>query len=150
MPAGADRLEGSVERQGARGDERAVLAQAVPDHHVGPYPVLPQQRGERSVRCEDGRLGDLRLEQLLLHLRKCGGIVPAEDVRGQRPAQQGRHDPVGGVERARHDRLGRAQLLEHVDVLRALPGVEERDRGRRSATQEDSLRPQRLPRSGVA
>ena len=64
-----------------------------------------------------------------------GGV--GEDVLGQRLAQQRRHDPVGLVERRGDQRLALTQLGEHVDVLRALAGVEERDlcagrRGRRT------------------
>ena len=50
---------------------------------------------------------------------------------------------------SRDDRLVRAQLGEHVDVLRALAGVEERDLRGRSAADEDALRAQQLPHRRV-
>ncbi len=64
-----------------------------------------------------------------------------EDVIGQRLAEQRRHDLVGLGERLRHDGLGVTELVEHVDVLRALPGVEERDLGRGAVAEEDARGP---------
>ena len=41
--ARGDRLEGVLERQDARRDERAVLAEAVPHHHVGDDAVRAEE-----------------------------------------------------------------------------------------------------------
>ena len=98
--AGADRLERGVEGQRAGGHERAVLAEAVAHHHVGLDAVGGEQPGEGEVGGQHGRLGDLGLQQLLLEPRRPRpGRCVDEDVVGQRPAEQRRHDPVGLGER---------------------------------------------------
>ncbi len=65
------------------------------------------------------------------------------DVSG-RPSTR-RHDPVRLRERVGHDRDRGAEVCEHVDVLRALSGVEEGDLRGRSAADEDTLGAQHLP-----
>ena len=68
----------------------------------------------------------------------------------QGPPQQRGHHPVRLVEgRLDHGLLG-GEGLEHVDVLRALPGVEEGDLGGRAAPEEDALLAQQPERGGVA
>ena len=86
--ARADRLEGVVERHDAGGDERAVLAEAVPHHHVGHDAVGAEEAREREVGREHGRLGDLGLLQLLLGLGHGAGVLAVdEDVLAERPAR---------------------------------------------------------------
>ena len=138
--AGADGLERGVEGQRTGRDERAVLAEAVAHHHVGVHAVGGEQPGQREVGREHGRLGDLGLQQLLLQRRDGFGVVAVdEDVGGQRAPEQRGHDPVGLGEGLGDDRLRARSALEHVDVLRALAGVEEGDLGRRAAADEDAL-----------
>ncbi len=143
--AGADRLQCGLERQCARGHECAVLADAVTHHHVRPDAVRGEQPGERQVAGHHGRLGDLGLQKLLLELGdRVLVVLVDEDVAGQRLAEQRRHDLVGLRERLRHDRLGVAQFAQHVDVLRALAGVEEGHLGCRAVADEDAAGAQHL------
>ena len=137
---GTHRLERGGEGERPGGDERAVLAQAVSHHHVGLHSVRGEQSADARIGREDGGLGDLGLQQLLLELSDRVGIVTVdEDVRRQRAAQQWGHHVVGLTERLGDDRLARAQLVEHVDVLRALTGVEERHLRGGAATDEHAL-----------
>ena len=125
---GADRLQRGVEGQRTGGDQSAVFAEAVAHHHVRAHAVRVEQAGQRQVGGQHRRLGDLGLHELLFEPLR-GGLVGVvrEDVLGQRLAEQRRHDPVGLVERRGDERLPLAQVAQHVDVLRALAGVEERD-----------------------
>ncbi len=52
---------------------------------------------------------------------------------------------IGFGEGLGDDRFGGAERLQHVHVLRALAGIEERDLRRRTVSAEDALRAQRLP-----
>ena len=87
--AGADRLEGSVERQRAGGHQGAVFAQAVAHHHVRPHAVCLEQPGQGQIRGQHRRLGDLGLHELLFQPLR-GGLIGAvgEDVVGERFTQQ--------------------------------------------------------------
>ena len=50
------------------GDERAILTQRVAHHHIGPHPVLAQQRQNRHIQREHRGLRDRRLHQRALGL----------------------------------------------------------------------------------
>ena len=75
------------------------------------------------------------------------GFVDEDEV-AERLAQQRRHDAIGFGEGLGHDRLGRAQRLQHVHVLRALAGVQERHLGRGAVAAEDALRAQAFQIAG--
>ena len=129
--AGAHRLEGGLEGQGAGGDQRAVLAEAVAHDDVGGDAVGGEQPGEGDVGGQHGGLGDLGLQQLLLEPGDGLGVGPVdEDEVGERLAQQRRHDPSASAKVSATIGSLLAQVFEHVDVLRALAGVEEGDLAR--------------------
>ncbi len=138
--AGADGFEGRAERDRPGGDERTVLTEAVAHDEIGFDAVRREQPGERQVGGEDGRLGDLGLHELgaePVERRRVG--VVTEDERRQRTAEKGRHDLVGLAEGVGDDRLAADEVVEHVDVLRALAGVEEGHLGCGPAPDEDPL-----------
>ena len=112
-------------------------------------PWAASRRVERDVDGQHGGLRDLRAHQLRLGLGHAV-VADEDDVRQRAPAEQRSHDLVGLVERRGDDRLGAPQLGEHVGVLRALAGVEERDLAGRAAAAEDPAALQRLPRRRVA
>ena len=148
--AGAHRLQGVREGEDGRRLERAVLAQAVAHHHVGLDAVGAEEPGERRVHRQDRGLGDRGLLQAFLGLLDRSRIVGGdEEVVGERTAEQGCHHPVGFGEGVAHDGLGLAQPPQHVHVLRALAGVEERHLARGPAAPEDSLCAQGLPGRGT-
>ena len=152
LPApGAYGFQRGVEAERPGRHEGSVLTEAVTHDHVRGDAVSGEQFGEGLVGGQHGRLGDLGLQELRLESgQRLLGLVVGEDVGAQRAPEQGGHDFVGVVVDGLHDRLGLAQRAEHVDVLRALPGVQEGHLGRRAATQEDALRAQHLPhRRGV-
>ena len=68
--ARAHRLERVGERQRAGGDQRAVLAEAVPHHHVRHDAVGGEQAGERRVGGQHGRLRDGGLPQVVFRLAR--------------------------------------------------------------------------------
>ena len=112
VAARAHGLERGVERERAGSDQRAVLTEAVPHHHVGAHAVGGEQAVEARVGRQHGWLGDLGLEQLLLELTDGRGVVTVdEDVGRERPSEQRRHDGVGLAKRVGHDRLGGAETL---------------------------------------
>jgi hypothetical protein len=146
LAAGADGHQGGLERHRARRHQRAVLPEAVAHDHVGTQVVAAEKPGEGEIGREDRRLGDLGAGQLLLQgAHGVGVALVDEDVRRQRPAEHRRHDPVRLRERVRDHRHLGAQRLQHVDVLRALPGVEEGDLRGRPPTEEHALRAEHLP-----
>ena len=146
VPSGAHGLECRLERHRTGRDEGAVLAEAVSHDHVGADVVLAEEPGQGQVRGEDGGLGDLGPGQLLLQVTHGVGVgVVDEDVRREGAVEHRGHDPVGLRERVGHDRYLGAQVLEHVDVLRALSGVEERHLGGGTPAHEDPLGAQHLP-----
>ena len=150
VPTGCDSLECGGERQRAGRDQRPVLTQAVAHHHVRSHAVGVQHAGHRQVGRQYGRLSDLGLQKLLVELLDRGRVVGVdEDVGRQRATQDRRHHRVSLGERLGDDGVLAAQLIEHVHVLRALAGVEEGDLGRRSATNEDSLRAKHLEHRSV-
>ena len=57
----------------------------------------------------------------------------------KRLAQQRSHDAVRFGKRFAHDRLGGAERLQHVGVLRALAGIQESNLGRGATAAEDPL-----------
>ena len=148
---GADRLQRGVEGQRTGGDQSAVFAEAVAHHHVRAHAVRVEHAGQRQVGGQHRRLGDLGLHELLFEPLG-GGLVGVvrEDVFGQRLTEQWRHHPVGLVECRGDQRLLLAKVAQHVDVLRALAGVEERDLSRCAAADEYALGAQDLPHGGVA
>ena len=83
LAPGADRLQGGVERQRARGHQGAVLAQAVAHHHVRAHAVRVEHPGQGQIGGQHRRLGDLGLHELLFQPLR-GGLVGAvgEDVLG--------------------------------------------------------------------
>jgi hypothetical protein len=95
-------------------------------------------------------LGDGRLPEMLLRLRHGARFRRVDEhVIGEGLAEQRRHDPIGLGEDLLHHGLGGGQILQHVHVLRALTGVEERDLRRGSLAQEQPLAAQRFPRDRV-
>ena len=72
-----------------------------------------------------------------------------EDVLAQRFAKQRGHDAIRFGESFGHDGFSGAERLQHIHVLRALAGIEERHLGRRAVAAEDALRAQRLPDCGL-
>jgi hypothetical protein len=147
----ADRFEGGCERQAAGGDKGAVLAEAVPHHGVGCDAVAGEQAGEGDVGGQHGGLGDLGLQQLLFEPGdRLGVAVVDEDELGEWLAQQRGHDPVRLGERVCDHRFLLAEHLEHVDVLGALAGVEERDLARAAAAEEHPAGAQGAPHGRVA
>ena len=151
VTACAHGLQRGVEGQRTGRDQRAVLAQAVAHHHVGAHAVGGQQATDAGVGGEHRRLGDLGLQQLLFELRHRLRVVAVdEDVRAERAAEQRGHHLVGLTERVGHDRLGRPQPLQHVDVLRALAGVQEGNLRSGPAADEDTLLTDHAVHRGVA
>ena len=145
--AGADGFEGVCKRQGADGDQRSVFAEAVAHGHIGLDAVGVQQARQGQIGREHRRLGDGRLQQIRFGRCQRARIRRIhENVFAQGFGEQGRHRPVGFLERACHDRLDRAQRAHHVHVLRSLAGVEKGHLGGGAAAAEDALRAQRLPR----
>ncbi len=139
-------LQRVLKRQGAGGHQRPVLSKAVAHRHVRPDAVGREQAGQCQIRCQYGGLRDRGLPQILL--RPGDGLRIRrldENEIAQRLAEQRRHGVVRLVERLGHDRLRLHQLAEHVDILRALSGIQECDLGRSAAAAEDSLRAQCLP-----
>ncbi len=120
-------------------------------HHVGAHPVSVEESCERQIRGEHGGLGDFGLHELPVE-RLHGGLISAvdEDVGGQRSTQEGRHHRIRLGERGGDNRLARREALEHVDVLRPLPGVKERDLGCRTASDIRTLLAQQSECRGVA
>ena len=116
--------EGLAEGQDAGGNERAVLAEAVPGHHVGPHAVGAHQAEDGHIDRERGGLGDRRVAEALELLLFAQRVV-APDERGQGPAQERRHHLVGFGEGGGHDRELLREIEAHADVLAALPGEEE-------------------------
>ena len=133
------------------GNERAVLAEAVTHHHVRVDAVGRQQLREGEVDGQHGRLGDLRFPQLHVALLHRGRVIGVgEDVVGERLAEDRLHDCVGIAEGLLDDRLAVAERIEHVDVLGALPCVEEGNHLRGALAVEDALIGEELPRRRIA
>ena len=148
--AGADGLQSGVETQRAGGNERAILPEAVAHHQIGGDPVSGHQVRQRSVGGEHRGLRDLGLHELCFEAGDRFWVrgVAEHEVR-QGLTQQRRHDPVGLVVDRPHDGFVIAQASQHVDVLRPLPGEQERDLGRRAAADEHTLRAQQFPHRRV-
>ncbi len=116
-PAGHG-LEGVLERERPRGDERPVLAEAVAHHHVGVNAVRGEHGGERRVDGEHCGLGDLRLTELLVGGADRFGVLAIDvDVVGERLAEDRGHHPVGFGDEFVDDRLDTPDGVQHVDVL---------------------------------
>ena len=79
-----------------------------------------------------------------------GSAVGEDDIGRAAALEQRRHDASASSNSLGDDRLAPAQVREHVRVLRALAGVEERDLARGAAAAEDAARAQRRPSGGVA
>ena len=151
VSASADRLEGGGERQALGGDERAVLAEAVAHHHVRRDAVLAQQAGESDVDGEHRGLRDLGPLELRLGLgHPLGRRRIDEDHVAQGTPQQRCHHLVGLGEGCGDGRLMLAEGAQHVGVLRALPGVEERHLAGRAVPAEDAAALEQLPRRTTA
>ncbi len=152
LAPGADGLERRREIECSRCGQCAVLAQAVAHHQVGHDAVGLEQAGDGRVDRKHRRLGDLGLAQLCLGGGHRVGIFGVdEDVVGERPAAQQRgHHLVGLGEGLGNDGLDVTQVGEHVDVLRALAGVQERGRGRRPVATEHAAPSQHPPGGGDA
>ncbi len=98
------------------------------------------------IHGEHGGLGDGRLHQGFFGLLDCGLVVGIdEDDRAQPSVDVVVHDAVRLVEDIPHDGFGGTQLAQHVHVLRALAGVEERYLGGRSTAAIDPTGSQCLP-----
>ena len=148
LAAGADHLQGFGQVQDAGSHQGGVFAQAVPDDQVGLESVLGQHPQDRNVHCQHGRLGDLGAAQSQFRLGD-GVFLPIhKNVTGDGPAQDGGHDRVGFTEGFGHQRFDRAQVTQHVDVLRALPGEQEGHLAGLPAAAVDALHTQGLPAGG--
>ena len=114
----ADRFERLAKTEGSGGDQGAVLAEAVPHHHVRSDVVGGEQTCERQVYGEHGGLRDRRLPERVV----CSGHgifiarVDKDDL-AEWLAEERLHHLVGFAERISDDRLHLAQLTEHVDIL---------------------------------
>ena len=105
----------------------------------GSIPYAASSRVEREVGREHGRLGDVGLHELGAEaVERVGVVVVAEDERGEGAAEERGHHPVGLGEGLGDDGLGGDEIVEHVDVLRALAGEEEGDLGCRTPPEEHS------------
>ena len=111
--------------------------------HVRLHAELGQQAQDGHVGREHRGLGDLGLLDALLHgpQRLFALAALSEQDVGQLLADQFGHDLVGFGEGVGHDLVFLAQVLEHVHVLRTLPGEEEGDLGalRGPAADEQAL-----------
>ncbi len=135
-------LPGRFERERTGGDRARRTRRG-----CGPSPcrVASRRRPSSRVMARVGRqhrrLGDLGLQQLLLEFGDGRRVVGVdEDVRrraGGRAAASSRRRPRGTCRR--RSARSRADPCEHVDVLRALAGVEERHLRRGAAPDEHAL-----------
>ena len=148
----ADGLERILERERAGADQGPVLADRVAHDQIRCDPVFAQQARKRGVDGDHGRLLDLGPAQLLLRPRHRRRIlrVGEHDVGQAAALEQRSHDRVGLLEQLRDHGLSPAQLGEHVRVLRALAGVQERDLAGAAAAAVDAACAQGRPGGGVA
>ncbi len=120
-------------------------------HHVRTDPVSGQHLRQRQVGGQHRRLGDLGLSKFLVGLGDRGRIVAVdEDVVGERLAQNRCHDAIGLFEDLCDDRLALSKSRHHVDVLRALPRVQEGRLVWFTTTDEHALVAEKLPGQLVA
>ena len=114
--------------------------------HVGLDAVSGQEPGQRQVGGQHGRLRDRGLAQIVFGFGDGIGVgLVNEDEFAERLAEQRRHHAIGFGKSFGHNRLRRAERSQHVHVLRALAGIQERHLGRRTVTAEDALRAQSFP-----
>ena len=144
--AGADGFECVRKGKCVGGKQRSVFAQAVSYGEVWRDAISGQQPGQRQIGRQHGRLSDGSLAQIVFGLGHGGGVgLVHEDKFAERLAQQRRHHAIGFGKNFRHNRLHCAEWLQHVHVLRALAGIQERHLGRGTVATEDALRAQSFP-----
>ena len=71
--------------------------------------------------------------------RACVGLIHENEI-AERLANQRGHHAIRFGESLGDNRFQRAQRLQHVDILRALAGIQKSNFGRRTMTAEDALR----------
>ena len=144
--AGAHCFECVSKRKRFSCQQGSVFAQAVPHSEVGRDAVSGKQPGQRKIGRENSGLSNGSLAQIIFGLSHSVGVsFVHEDKIAERLAQQRRHDAIRLGKGFGHNRFGCAQWLQHVYVLRALPGIQERYFGCGTVTAENALRAQRLP-----
>ncbi len=146
--AGADDFQRLAKRQHVRRHQGGILTQTVPDDEIRLVTKLLHQAQHCHVGRQHGRLGDGGILQVFLTLRQ-GCLIPFHKyIAGQRSAQDGYHHGIGFLEGIRHDWFNLAQVAQHIDVLRSLPGKHEYHLARPTAAAEDALGSQGLPGAG--
>ena len=151
VPSCRHRRQSIPERDSTRGDQSAVLTQAVAYDQVGLDAVGGVQAAQRDIHRQDRRLRDGRLLEGLLCLGPRGSVIGVdEDLPGERAIQERGHDPVGFAEGVCHDGLDVPESLEHVHVLGALPRKQEGDLAGGAPPQIDALVAQSPPPSFLA
>jgi hypothetical protein len=119
------------------------------DHVRLDAPRVEQPR-ERGVNGEHRRLRDRGLTEGILGRRERDVVGSVhEDALGEPPAGQRLQHGIRLVERLRHNGVRGAQVTQHVDVLRALAGEQERDLAGNAAAQEHALVAERAPAAGI-
>ena len=118
------------------------------DDHIRFHAVFFQHAHHRHIGRQHGRLGDLGILQFLFRLGKFLFGAVGIDETGKRLAQDRRHDPIGLIEGFLHHRFCIPQIVEHVHILRPLPGEEKSHLACRTAPAVDAVRLQGLPGTG--
>ena len=118
--------------------------------HVGLDAVGGQQPGQSQVDGQHRGLSDLGLAQIFFSFRDglCVGWID-EDELAERLAQQRGHNAIRFGKKFGHNWFGGAKRLDHVDVLRALAGIQERHLRSRAVSAKDALRTQGFPDRGL-
>ena len=115
-----------AEREDAGGDERAVLAEAVPRGDVGLQPCCGKQTVERDARRDDDRLDDLAAREHRVDLARVPPVAGEDELlewRGEEPGEC----CVRFAERRAHELVPLVQIVQHVRVVAALAGEEHRE-----------------------
>ncbi len=148
--AGADGFERVGKGKTAGCNQRAVFAQAVSHREVGFDAVSGEQPGQRQVGCEYGGLSNCGLAQVVFRFRHRVRVsLVDEDEFAERLAKQRRHDAIRFRKSFGNDRLCRPKQLQHVHVLRALTGIQERNFGTGAVAAKNPLRAQPFPHRGL-
>ena len=140
--ARGDQPQRVLELEHAGDARRHVLADAVAQHRRRLDAPRPPQLGQRVLQREQRRLRVLRLGR--------GGPRAPSRPRASGTSSTSRSAGRAAIERVPEDRLGGVQLAAHADVLRALPGEQERDAGRLAGVRARRRTPGALPSAATA